>query len=62
MEVWCEKDAQNTGMVALALRENHIHVRADTLEDGAQKLFVLQGDARRAREIVGEIKDGRPPT
>ena len=62
VEVWCEKDAQNTGMVASALRENHIHVRTDTVDDGSQKLLVLQDDAGRAHDIVGEIKDGRPPT
>ena len=62
VEVWCEKDAENTGMVALALRENHVHTSTDTLDDGSQKIFVLKSDEGRAREIVEEIKEGRPPS
>jgi hypothetical protein len=60
VEVWSEKDQENTGLVALALRENQIHTRTDSLDDGSQKIFVLQSDEGRAREIVDEIKDGRP--
>lgn len=62
VEVWREKDPENTGMVVLALRENHIHTRTDTLDDGSQKILVLESDEGRAREIVEEIKEGRPPS
>jgi hypothetical protein len=62
VEVWLEKAPENTWLVASALRENHIHARTDTLDDGSQKIFVLQSDESRAREIVEEIKEGRPPT
>jgi hypothetical protein len=61
VEVWREKASENTSLVASALRENHIHTRTDALDDGSQKIFVLESDESRAREIVEEIKEGRPP-
>jgi hypothetical protein len=62
VEVWCERDKENTELVALALRENHIHARTDDLDDGSHKIFVLQSDEARAHEIVEEIRSGRAPS
>jgi hypothetical protein len=47
--------------VRLSLQTNLIRFRTEELDDGSVKLFVLPEDEARAREIVSEIKDGKPP-
>ena len=61
VEVWSEIGNGLTWMIESSLRENHIHSRTDTVEDGSRKIFVLRDDETRAREIVREIADATPP-
>jgi hypothetical protein len=62
VEVWSESTQPLTWMIESSLRENRIHSRTDTLDDGARKIFVLPETEPRAREIIGEIVDGTPRT
>jgi hypothetical protein len=48
-------------MVEASLRENNIHARTEIAEGGSGKVFVMPGDASRAKEIVREIDEGAPP-
>ena len=43
-----------------ALHENGIHCRMDRSGE-QEELYVLPEDAERAREIVREVVEGRPP-
>jgi hypothetical protein len=61
IEVSVENIQHYIGMIELALRENHIRVRAETSDDGSRKIFVLPEDESRAREIAHEVEDGIPP-
>ncbi len=60
LEVWSETTQRLTWMIESSLRENHIHSRTDTLDDGGCKVFVLPESEPRAREIVREIVDAAP--
>jgi hypothetical protein len=60
VEIW-EGELQEMGQLLVAsLGENRIHARV--AESGrTHRLFVLPGDAERAREIVREVVEGVPP-
>jgi hypothetical protein len=60
MEVWSESAPRLTWMIESSLRENRIHSRTDTLDQGACKIFVLPEAELRAREIIREIVDATP--
>jgi hypothetical protein len=60
VEVWSESTQGLTWMIESSLRENRIHSRTDTLEDGACKIFVVPEAELRAQEIIKEIVDGTP--
>jgi len=59
-KVWSGVVEDNGDFLVAALHENNIHCRLDR---GAEKqeLYVLPEDERRAREIVKEIVENRPP-
>jgi len=59
-EVWSGDQPELGEMIAASLQENQIHSRANN-SAGKCALFVLPGDAARAREIVREIMEGAPP-
>jgi hypothetical protein len=61
VEVWSESTQRLTWMIESSFRENHIHSRTDTLEEGACKIFVLPEADLRAREIIREITQAAPP-
>jgi hypothetical protein len=61
VEVWSESTRRLTWMIESSLRENRVHSRTDTLEDGACKIFVLPEGEQRAREIIAEIANAVPP-
>ena len=60
-EVWSSSTGDWEKMVGMSLQENSILYRVDIQEDGWHRLFVLPEDAEKAREIVIEIKEGKPP-
>jgi hypothetical protein len=60
VEIWSQDGDDISSGIAMALKENLIHCRLDR-QDGVCKAFVLPEDEPRAREIVLEIKEGRPP-
>jgi hypothetical protein len=61
VEIQFQNKPEHADMIGSCLRENYIHYRADVLDDGSQKIFVMPGDAVRVREITREIEDGSPP-
>jgi hypothetical protein len=61
VEVWSEGAQRLTWIIESSFRENRIHSRTDTLEDGACKIFVLPEADLRAREIIREITQAAPP-
>jgi hypothetical protein len=60
VEIWSQDGDDISSGVAMALKENLIHCRLER-QDGVCKAFVLPEDETRAREIVLEMKEGRPP-
>jgi len=60
VEIFSENHKNYSSAVKLSLQTNLIHFRAEVLDDGSAKLFVLPEDESRAREIVREIKEGKP--
>jgi len=61
VEIFSENPENYSSAVKLSLQTNLIHFRAEVLNDGSAKLFVLPEDESRARDIVREIRDGKPP-
>ena len=60
-EIFSENPENYSSTVKLSLQTNLIRFRAEALGDGSVKLFVLPEDESRAREIVREIREGKPP-
>jgi len=48
-------------MIISSLRENFIRCRERSSPNGSKQIFVQPKDQLRAREIVREIEEGRPP-
>jgi hypothetical protein len=61
VEIWSQDGDDISSGVEMALKENLVHCRLER-QDGVCKAFVLPEDEPRAREIVLEITEGRPPT
>jgi hypothetical protein len=61
VEIFSENPENYSCAVKLSLQTKLIHFRAEVLNDGSAKLFVLPEDESRARDIVREIRDGKPP-
>ena len=61
VEIWAQDGEDISSGVRMALKENLVHCRWER-QDGVCKAFVLPADESRAREIVLEIREGRPPT
>jgi hypothetical protein len=61
VEIWAQDGEDISSGVRMALKENLVHCRLER-QDGVCKAFVLPADEPRAREIVLEIREGRPPT
>jgi hypothetical protein len=60
VEVWSGGQSYLREIIEMALNENQIHSRFEQAE-GLKTVFVLVEDEVRAREIVREIVEGRPP-
>jgi hypothetical protein len=60
VEVWSGSGADAAATIEACFREVNIHSRTD-MAGGAGKVFVMAGDAGRAKEIVREIDEGAPP-
>jgi hypothetical protein len=58
--VWEGEPAEAREMVELSMQENDIRTRLE-IQDGKPRLYVLQEDEERAKEIVKEILEGQPP-
>jgi hypothetical protein len=58
--VWAGGDAVSADFLVAALLENGIRCRVDRNETRTE-LFVLSKDEARAREIVREVVEGKPP-
>jgi hypothetical protein len=61
VEILSKKREDESSIVELSLDTNVIRFRSERQDDGTVKLFVLPEDESRAREIVREIKEGKPP-
>lgn len=61
VDVFSENPQNWSSTVKLSLQTNLIRFRTEVLDDGSVKLFVLPEDESRAREIIREIKEGKPP-
>jgi hypothetical protein len=61
VEILSKKREDESSIVELSLDTNLIRFRSEGQDDGTVKLFVLPEDESRAREIVREIKEGKPP-
>ena len=61
VEILSKKRGGESSIVELSLDTNLIRFRSERQDDGTVKLFVLPEDESRAREIVREIKEGKPP-
>lgn len=59
-KVWSSREGEPGDFLAAALHENGIHCRLEK-GDRREELFVLPEDERRAREIVREVVEGKPP-
>jgi hypothetical protein len=59
-EVWRGGTAEQAATIEACLSENNIHSRVDGEDDAPRKVFVMQEDEARAKEIVREIEEGRP--
>ncbi|PYT74905.1 MAG: hypothetical protein DMG39_01795 [Acidobacteria bacterium] len=60
VEVWSGDDAAMAKLVGDCLRENHIGFRREGCEPGKLRLLVTNAEEVRAREILREIREGRP--
>jgi len=58
--VWSTERNEPSEFLVAALHENGIHSRLN-LQGARARLYVLPGDAPRAREILREIAEGKPP-
>jgi hypothetical protein len=61
VEIWSQRTPKDDLMIESSLRENYINYRADDLDKGLRKIFVMPKDEVRSREIVREIENGTPP-
>jgi hypothetical protein len=61
VEIFSKDPENQSSIVELSLRTNLIRFRTEVLDDGSVKLFVLPEDETRAREIVREMKESKPP-
>jgi hypothetical protein len=61
VEIWSRNRKDEPSIVELSLQTNLIRFRSELQDDGTVKLFVLPEDESRAREIVREIQEGKPP-
>jgi hypothetical protein len=61
VEILSKKREDESSIVELSLDTNLIRFRSELQDDGTVKLFVLPEDESRAREIVREIEEGKPP-
>jgi hypothetical protein len=60
LEIWSGRDDELSGFVRDALRENEIALRAESL-GSEKKIYVRPSEAPRAKEIVREVTEARPP-
>jgi hypothetical protein len=60
LRVWSSKQSYPGEIIEMALRENQIHSRFERVA-GSNAIFVLPEDEIRAREIVKEIVESKPP-
>ena len=60
VKVWSTENGDPSDFLVAALHENEIHCRVERKGLRAE-LYVLPEDEARAREIVREVVDGRPP-
>ena len=61
VKVWEMRAVQSESVVEMSLKENRINYRSEIDEEGRKKILVMPEDEGRAKEIVREIVDGRPP-
>jgi hypothetical protein len=61
IEIFSTNPKDESSMVELSLRTNLIRFRRELQDDGTVRLFVLPEDESRAREIIREIEEGKPP-
>jgi hypothetical protein len=59
-KVWEGESDESSEFLVAALRENGIRCRLDTSR-GQAEIYVLPEDEHRAREIVREVMEGKPP-
>jgi hypothetical protein len=59
-KVWSSREGEPGDFLVAALHENGIHCRLDKNER-REELYVLPEDETRAREIVREVVEGKPP-
>jgi len=60
VRVWRTDQGEPSGFLVAALHENGIRCRVENSGNSAE-LFVLPEDGTRAREIVREVVEGKPP-
>jgi len=60
VRVWHGEGGEPSEFLVAALHENGIRCRMDR-SDEREELYVLPEDAERAREIVREVAEGKPP-
>jgi hypothetical protein len=61
VEVSSTPNVGRSSMIISSLRENFIRCRERSSPNGSKQIFVQPKDQLRAREIVREIEEGRPP-
>lgn len=61
VEIFSQSPKDHSSIVELSLKTNYIDFQTQTDEDGTRRIFVAPEDESLAREIVREIRDGRPP-
>jgi hypothetical protein len=61
VEVSSILNVARSSMIISSLRENFIRCRERSSSNGSKQIFVQPEDQLRAREIVREIEEGRPP-
>jgi hypothetical protein len=60
LEIWKGTDTKLAQFLTSALGENNLVARA-VAEGGSTAIYVAEGNAARAREIVREVTQGAPP-
>jgi hypothetical protein len=60
VKVWLAESAELSDFLVAALHENGIRCRLDKSEHRAE-LYVMPEDEERAREVVREVVEGKPP-